>query len=202
MSEIATALNVSVNSVTGPHRQLDAGSLPFVWIDRVAPADSIHLLQGIATDRSHRLKDDAIFFISVHQSPETMPTLVQLAAPSNDLDIREKAAFWLANQHGHDGFLAIQRMAREDVDPSFREKLTFDLTLCHDPAAVDELIRVAKEDQSPQVRRQAQFWMAQKGGEKVVPGYAMLRRTIPIKRPGSRRYSPYRACLARRRPRN
>lgn len=156
--------------MTGPNRQLDAGGLPFVWIDRVAPVDSIHLLQGIATDRSHRLKDEAVFFISVHQSPETMPALVQLAAPNNDLEIRDKAAFWLANQHGRDGFLTIQRMAREDADPSFREKLAFDLTLCHDPAAVDELIRMAKGDQSPQVRRQAQFWMAQKGGEKVVAG--------------------------------
>jgi len=160
--------------LTTPDRQLDAGGVPFVWIKGVAPAESIHLLQGIAADRSAKAKDDAVFFISVHRSPEATPALVQLARSGNVLELRDKAAFWLANQHGRDGFLAIQRMAREDADPAFREKLTFDLTLCHEPAAVDELIRMAQEDQSPQVRRQAQFWMAQKGGERVLAG---LRET-------------------------
>jgi len=154
--------------LTAPDRQLDAGGLPFVWINGVNSADSIQLLKALATERSPKVKDEAVFFISVHQSAEATPALVQLTRPANDLELREKAAFWLANQRGRDGFLAIQRMAHEDADAAFREKLTFDLTLCHEPAAVDELIRMAKEDSSPKVRQQAQFWMAQKGGEKVV----------------------------------
>ena len=66
-----------------------------------------------------------------------------------------------------EGLAAIQQFARDDSDPKFREKLTFDLTLSKDPAALNELIRMAHEDASPQVRKQAQFWMANKGGKKV-----------------------------------
>ncbi len=151
-----------------PDCQFDAGGLPFVWLTGVAPAESIHLLQSVALGSgSAKLRNDAVFFISVHQAPEATPALVQLTSPGNDPEIREKAAFWLANRHGHDGFLAIQRLARQDADPRFREKLTFDLTLCHEPAALEELIRMAQQDASPQVRRQAQFWMANAGGRKI-----------------------------------
>ncbi len=151
-----------------PDRQLDAGGLPFVWFTGVAPADSIRLLQSVAQDSgSAKLRNDAVFFISVHRSPEATPALVQLTSPGNDPKLREKAAFWLANQRGHEGFLAIQRLARQDADPRFREKLAFDLTLCHEPPALEELIRMAQQDASPQVRRQAQFWMANAGGRKI-----------------------------------
>ena len=54
------------------------------------------------------------------------------------------------------------------VTKNFARKLTFDLTLTKDPQGLTELIRMAHEDASPQVRKQAQFWMANKGGKKVV----------------------------------
>ena len=156
-------------ALSTPDRTLDAGGLRLIWINNVAPTDSLHFLAATArTAGNDQVRNDAIFFASLHQSPETTPTLVDLAAPSSPLETRDKAAFWLANQRGHDGFLAVRKLAREDADPAFREKLTFDLTLCKDePAAVDELISMAREDASPQVRRQAQFWMANLGGEKV-----------------------------------
>ena len=151
-----------------PDRQLDAGGLHFVWLTGVDPAESISLLKSIAlSDGSQSVANDAVFFISIHQSPETVPALADLASSGRDGRIREKAAFWLANQHGAEGFQALRTLARQDVDPHFREKLTFDFTLCHDPGAADELIRMAREDASPQVRRQAQFWMANLGGKKV-----------------------------------
>jgi len=151
-----------------PDRQLDAGGLRFVWLTEVPAKESIELLKTLAlSDATGKVREDAIFFISLHQVPEATSTLVQLASAGTDLKIREKAAFWLANQRGHDGFLAIQHLAQTDPDPAFREKLAFDLTLCHEQQAVDELTRMAKSDESSKVRRQAQFWMANLGGSKV-----------------------------------
>lgn len=154
--------------VDNPGRPLDAGNLRVVWLTNVTPDESIATLKSLALQNdTKKLRDGAVFAISIHQSPATVPTLISLAAPANDLDLREKSAFWLASQHSHEGFAALQKFAREDPDAAFREKLTFDLTVTKDPGAIGELIRMAHEDSSPQVRKQAQFWMAVKGGNAV-----------------------------------
>lgn len=155
--------------VDNPGRQIDAGNLRVVWLTDITPEDSIATLKSLALQNNSRLRDNAVFVISIHQSAATIPALTSLAAPANDRQLREKSAFWLANQHGHEGFTVLKRFAREDPDASFREKLAFDLTLTKDPDAIDELIRMAHQDSSLQVRKQAQFWMAMKGG-KVVAG--------------------------------
>ena len=154
--------------VENPDRELDAGGMRFVWLNGVAPDDSVRVLTDLARQGDvRRLRESAVFAISIHQTNAATTALVSLAGAGNDLALREKAAFWLANQRGQEGLAAIQKFAREDSDPKFREKLTFDLTLSKDPAALNEIIRMAHEDASPQVRKQAQFWMANKGGKKV-----------------------------------
>jgi HEAT repeat protein len=154
--------------IENPNRELDAGGATFTWVDGVGQDDSVKFLADIAHQSQHKkVRDDAIFAISLHQGITAIKALADMTAASNELDVREKAAFWLANQRGHDGLIVIERLAREDGDARFREKLTFDLTLSKEPAALDDLIRMAHSDASPQVRRQAQFWMANKGGKKV-----------------------------------
>jgi HEAT repeat protein len=166
--------------VESPDRELDAGGLRFVWLTGVNADDSVHVLTGLAQQGDvRRLRDSAVFAISVHQTNAATTALTSLAGAGNDLALREKAAFWLANQRGHDGLVAIQKFAREDSDPKFREKLAFDLTLSKDPVALDELIRMAHEDTSPQVRKQAQFWMATNGGKRVTEDLRTLATNDP-----------------------
>ena len=154
--------------VADPDRQLDAGGANFIWLTNVNPDDSVRVLTDFAKQGDPRkLRDSAVFAISIHQTNSATAALISLADPKNDLALREKAAFWLANQRGADGLSAIKQFAHNDSDPKFREKLTFDLTLSKDPSALDEIIRMAHEDASPQVRKQAQFWMANKGGKRV-----------------------------------
>ncbi|MBB5055988.1 HEAT repeat protein [Granulicella aggregans] len=156
--------------VEQPDRQLDAGGLQFVWLNGVAPEDSVRTLAAMAKkDSAKKLRDSLVFAVSIHETPVATEALAELASDSNELEVREKAAFWLANQRGAEGFKVIQRLAQKDEDAQFREKLTFDLTLVKDPAsaALTELIRMAHQDSSPQVRKQAQFWMATKGGKQV-----------------------------------
>ncbi len=166
--------------VESPDRELDAGGLRYVWLTGVNADDSVHVLTGLAQQGDvRRLRDSAVFAISVHQTNAATSALISLAGAGNDLALREKAAFWLANERSHDGLVAIQKFAREDSDPKFREKLAFDLTLSKDPVALDELIRMAHEDTSPQVRKQAQFWMASKGGKRVTEDLRTLATNDP-----------------------
>ncbi len=166
--------------VESPERELDAGGLRFVWLNGVTEADSVRVMTDLARQGDvRRVRDSAVFAISIHPSSSATMALTSLADANNDLGLREKAAFWLANQRGHDGFVAIQRFARDDSDPKFREKLAFDLTLSKEPEALSEIIRMAHEDTSPQVRKQAQFWMATKGGKKVSQDLRTLATNDP-----------------------
>lgn len=166
--------------VSEPDRQLDAGGVHFIWLNTVNPDDSVRILTDLAKqDDPRRVRENAVFAISIHQTNSATTALISLADPKNDLALREKAAFWLASQRGQDGFAAIKRFALEDSDPKFREKLTFDLTLSKDPAALNELIRMAHEDASLQVRKQAQFWMASKGGKRVTDDLSTIATNDP-----------------------
>ena len=152
----------------GREDTLDAGGLRLVWLSGVTPEESVAALKSIALEQqTSKAGRNAPFLISLHRSAAAVSALVALAAPANDIALREQCAFWLANQRGHDGFLAVQAFAHNDPDARFREKLTFDLTLSKDPGALPELVRIAHEDAAPKVRQQAQFWMAQRGGKLV-----------------------------------
>lgn len=172
--------------VESPSHTLDAAGLPILFLTGVSPESSLNLLQALAlssdphansNSEDHQLRDAAVFSISLHRSPATVPTLTTLADPSRDPDLREKAAFWLANSESPEAFATLQHLARTDTDPRFREKLTFDLTLIKQPAgpqpaapqsaALAELIRMAHTDPAPNVRKQAQFWMGNLGGKRV-----------------------------------
>jgi len=154
--------------IENPDRELDAGGAGFVWVNGVDPENSVKFLTELAHQSQQRkLRESAVFVVSLHQTGSATKALADMTAPGNDEDLREKAAFWLASQRGHDGLVVIERLAREEAGARFREKLTFDLTLSKEPAALDDLIRMAHSDASPQVRKQAQFWMASKGGKKV-----------------------------------
>ena len=166
--------------VVEPDRQLDLGGAHFIWLNTVNPDDSIRILTDLVKQEDPgRVRDSAVFAISIHQANSATAALISLADPKNDLALREKAAFWLANQRGAEGLAAIKEFARNDGDPQFREKLAFDLTLSKDPSALDEIIRMAHEDSSSQVRKQAQFWMANKGGKRVTEDLKTIATNDP-----------------------
>ncbi len=150
-----------------PDRKLDAGGLGFTWLTNISPEDSLHVLQAMARSAGpERLREDAVFYISLHRSPAATPALGELTSAGTSAFIREKAAFWLASQRGREGLSIVQRLAH-DGDPHLRDKVAFDLTLSHEPEAVDTLIGMARNDPSPEVRGQAQFWMANIGGKQI-----------------------------------
>ncbi|MDW5264850.1 MULTISPECIES: hypothetical protein [Acidobacteriaceae] len=62
--------------VDNPGRQIDAGDLRVVWLTNVTPDESIANLKSLALQNdSRKLRDVAVFAISIHQSPATGPRL-------------------------------------------------------------------------------------------------------------------------------
>lgn len=159
---------VKVRSVAaGCH--LNAGGVPFAWLEGVKPEESIAFLADVARQQSasNREVDGALLAISFHAAPEATRTLEQIASSAAPMHTREQAAFWLGVQRGHDGYLALKSLEDKDTDGALREKLPFDFSQNSDPGSEDELIRLAKSDSDTKVREQALFWIAQKAGKRA-----------------------------------
>ena len=149
-----------------PDCELDAGGLPFIWLNGVQPADSVHYLVPLVNNDSLR-HGGPIAAIALHADPAADQALEQLVAPSSPDSVRRDVAFWLGSARGQRGFEILSRMLREDPSDKVREQVIFALTQSKEPEAMNTVIRAAHDDKSTRVRGQALFWLAQKAGQKT-----------------------------------
>jgi hypothetical protein len=152
---------------------LDAGGLPFLWLNDVRPAESVALLTTFAAaaddgvKETRRLSDAAVSAIAMHADAAADAAVERFAAAAQPTRLREQAIFWLGAARGRRGYEIVRRIAREDPDERIRDKAVFALSVSKEPGAVDAIIAVARDDKSSRVRGQALFWLAQKAGQKA-----------------------------------
>jgi len=149
-----------------PECELDAGGLPFVWLNGVPPADSVHYLATLAVQDGRR-HSSPLSALALHADPAADAALEQLTSANQPESVRRDAAFWLGAARGRRGYEILTRMLRDDPSDKVREQAIFALTQSKEPDALTTIIRVAHDDKSPHVRGQALFWLAQKAGSKV-----------------------------------
>lgn len=149
-----------------PDCELDAGGLPFIWLNGVRPADSVHYLVPLATQDG--LRHGPLSAIALHADPSADQALEQLTATTAPEQVRRDAAFWLGSARGRRGYETLTRMLRDDPSDRVRDQVIFALTQSKEPEALETIIRAAHDDKSPRVRGQALFWLAHKAGDKVV----------------------------------
>jgi len=154
---------------------LDAGGLPFVWIEDVRPAESVALLAtfvGQPKDGSKggkRLDGAVTMAIAFHVDPSADAALERFLAVGQPLELRKQAAFWMGQARGERGYQLLKRVVREDEDRRLREHVIFALTQSREPKAVDTIIEAARRDPDAHVRGQALFWLAQTASRQA-PG--------------------------------
>lgn len=150
---------------------VDAGGLEVLWLEGVAPGESVSLLQSfVLQDRSaenESLGKSALVAIALHGDASADRALESFVAPEQPEELRKQTAFWLGAARGSAGFRVLQNMAQNDPSSRVREQVTFALSVSSDPGATPEMIRMAHADQSARVRGQALFWLAQKAGKKA-----------------------------------
>jgi hypothetical protein len=159
---------------------VEAGGRAVYWLDAVVPVESVRLIAGIVTNRSHGVDTDrehgdrhrdpaqrGIAAIALHRDAAADLALGEFVQPSNPKWLRRDAAFWLGAARGEAGAAVVTKLARSDGDDSFREHLTFVLTLTGE-RGIPTLIDLARHDASSGVRGQALFWLAQKAGQRAV----------------------------------
>jgi HEAT repeats len=144
--------------------RLDAGGLPFYWINGVPSAESVNWLKTQVV--SGNQADSAIFAISMQAGPAAERALDDFVAPNQPEKVREKAAFWLGNSRGAHGVDVLKRMLANDSSQKVREQVIFALSQSKEPAGLAAVLDAAKNDKNGQVRGKALFWLAQKAANK------------------------------------
>ena len=151
--------------ITSPDCRLDAGGLPFYWIENVPPAQSVAWLKTQAEQTATR-NDSPVFAIALHADASADRALDELSEPRTPDTIREKTAFWLGQLRGAKGVDRLRAMLASDPSPKVRERAVFALSQSRDPRGIQVVIDTARNDKDPHVRGQALFWLAQKAGNR------------------------------------
>jgi len=148
--------------------ELDAGGLPVVWLEDVQPADSVALLESLASaGGGHRVVDGAVAAIALHRGEAADASLGRLSMPDRPESVRKKVTFWLGQARGATGLSALQRILREDPSVAVRRAAVFGVSQSGAPGALEALIATARGHDEPRVRAQAVFWLGQKAGARA-----------------------------------
>jgi HEAT repeats len=149
---------------------LDAGGLPFVWIEGVRPADGVTYLASLvggSDEPGMGLEDGALAALAMIDDPSADAALDRFVALDQPERRRKQAAFWMGQARGARGFSTLSRLVSSDPSPRFREHVVFALAQSHEPGAIERVIEVAKHDESGQVRGQALFWLAHSASRRA-----------------------------------
>jgi hypothetical protein len=157
---------IQVHSLACP---LDAGGLPFVWLNGVTAGESASFLRNLVTSNtSDHLANSAIFAISQHDDPAAITTLENLARPPQPAHLRGQAIFWLAQEAGNRAASFIRGAIENDPDTEVKKKAVFALSQLPKDEGIPKLIEVAQENRNPEVRKQAFFWLGQSNDPRAL----------------------------------
>lgn len=141
---------------------LDAEGRPVVWLEGVAPAESVKLLKELLADpaRPEHVADEALTAMALHAAPEAVTALLDLAKHAS-ADVRGNALFWLAQRAADEARAAITRAIEEDPETEVKRRAVFALSEMADGKGVPLLIDLARRHKNPAVREQAFFWLGE-----------------------------------------
>ena len=136
-----------------PDCEIDAGDVPFHWLNDVQPGQSIALLTTFV-DPYSREASSALNAISMHADPAADAAIDRFLAPTQPRDIRLRAVSALRNrgQHGVD---ALKNLVASDPDQRIRERAVSTLGSLPGGQGVPLLIDLAKNGATTDLRKQA-----------------------------------------------
>jgi len=144
--------------------ELDAGGRTITWLQNVRPADSIALLESLATAdrRPDRVADGAITAIALHAEAAADASLDRLVAASQPEAQRRKVTFWLGNARGAHGLATLKRLLADDPSVDVQKSAVFGVSQSREPGGFDTLASLATDHAATRIRSEAVFWIAQR----------------------------------------
>ncbi len=108
------------------------------------------MLRRIVTeDPSDRVREKAIFGLSVSKEPEAVPAMIDAAKNDRSSHVRGQALFWLAHKAGQKAAVAITEAIENDPDTEVKKKAVFALQQLPADEGVPLLIRRGPNEQEP-----------------------------------------------------
>ena len=150
-----------------PDCEIDAGDLPVHWLSEVKPAESVALLDALATRPAH-VTDGAMNAIAAHSDAAADAALLRYLAPTQPESIRLRVVGWFGNMRGRRGFEVLKNLIAADSNLRVRERAVSTLAGSKDPEALDLLIATARKDAEPRMRMQALSALQRRSGAKVL----------------------------------
>lgn len=136
-----------------PDCEIDAGDVPFHWLNDVQPAQSVALLATFV-EPSTRLGGSALNAIAMHSDASADAALDRFlaAAQPHDLRLRAVNAMRTRGQHGVD---TLKNLMANDPDQRIRERAVSTLGSFPDGQGIPLLIEIARTSTTPEIRKQA-----------------------------------------------
>jgi hypothetical protein len=150
-----------------PDCSIDAGNLPFYWLNDVKPAESVAMLNALAAQRD-RYSDGAMTAIAMHSDAAAEAALQKFLDVSQPESVRLRAVGWYGNHRGRPGFEVLKKLVASDPNERVRERAISTLGSSREPGALDVLIATARKDQSARMRSQAMSALNRKSGPNVL----------------------------------
>ena len=135
--------------------EIDGGGRPLYWLTDVNPAESVALLRPLVEVKG------ALAALALHETPEAVSALIDLARNGATARVRGDALFWVAQRAGQKAIGTIADAIDNDPDTKVKERAVFALSQLPADEGVPRLIDVARQNRNLRVRRQAIFWLGQ-----------------------------------------
>jgi len=166
-----------------PDCDVDAGNMPVVWLENVAPADSVAWLTTLARtavdtiDRENHVARPAIAALALHTAPAVVGSLVALARDNQRSSVRSQALFWLGQRAGQEAAATITNAIANDPDTEVKRRAVFALSQLPKDQGIPLLINVARSNRNTEVRKQAMFWLGQSNDPRAVTFFEEILKT-------------------------
>jgi len=106
---------------------------------------------------------DALAAIAIHEGPDALHFLIDVANSGPGKELRKEAIFWMSQARIAESASELERLMFRDKSAEVRKHSAFSLSQSNAAGRSDALIRQGREDHNPDVRSQAWFWLAQTG---------------------------------------
>jgi HEAT repeat protein len=131
----------------------------------VTPAASLEYLKQSIHDSDD---EDLLVVLSMHDHPNTVPTLIQFARNDPSTRIRRSALFWLGQKAGVKAAAELRYAVDNDPQDEVREHAVFAISQLPHEKSVPMLIDLVKTHKSRRVRERAMFWLAESGDPRAL----------------------------------
>jgi len=149
-------------------RTYEISEVPLFWLGSVENKESLDFLEGELDESTRKTQDSFVFAIYLHDHPQVLDRLYNIAQGKFDAGVSKNAVFWIGNFRDDKSLGYLKKIYKQEADTKLKEQVVFALQLSDSDEAIRELIGIAKSEKDLKVRKNAVFWLGQKASKECI----------------------------------